>query len=215
MSLKSEARRYLGYSKIIIDETTDETADKLIDECLLELEQEIKPKSVFKRFSVDYADENGIETAGTVFKSSALARNLSGCKEVILFSATLGVQADRMLAKYMKLDIVKAAVFQSAAAAFIEDYCDNCQEKLERELAAEGLHTKPRFSPGYGDLPLAYQQQFLDIIDGNKRLGISLTESNLMLPEKSVTAFIGISNIRSAGSKCEACEEKNCRYRGE
>ena len=58
----------------------------------------------------------------------------------------------------------------------------------------EGLFTRPRFSPGYGDLPLDVQSPLLALTDATRRLGVTLSESNLMNPLKSVTAVIGLSD---------------------
>ena len=51
-----------------------------------------------------------------------------------------------------------------------------------------------RFSPGYGDLPIEVQKDFLPLLDAERRLGITLSESCLMAPSKSVTAIIGVAS---------------------
>ncbi len=50
-----------------------------------------------------------------------------------------------------------------------------------------------------------------------KRLGITLTDSLLMFPTKSVTAFIGITrNEKSCHiNKCKTCPNKECEFRNE
>ena len=53
---------------------------------------------------------------------------------------------------------------------------------------------RPRFSPGYGDLPLTLQPEICAALDVQRRLGIHVTESLLMIPSKSVTAVIGLSD---------------------
>ena len=62
-------------------------------------------------------------------------------------------------------------------------------------MEAEGKNCKPRFSPGYGDLSITIQKDFLQALNADKTVGLSLSEGNLMIPEKSVTAFIGVSKI--------------------
>ena len=52
-------------------------------------------------------------------------------------------------------------------------------------------HTR-RFSPGYGDMPIEIQVDILQLLDASRRLGMVLTESNLMIPTKSITALIGM-----------------------
>ena len=54
-------------------------------------------------------------------------------------------------------------------------------------------YLRPRFSPGYGDLPLALQADVFWALDCTSKIGVSLSESLIMSPQKSVTAIIGIS----------------------
>ena len=74
---------------------------------------------------------------------------------------------------------------------------------------------KARFSPGYGDFALEIQREFLDILNASKTVGIVLSDGGVMIPEKSVTAVMGISrtNSRCHIEGCESCTKKNCRFR--
>jgi len=56
-----------------------------------------------------------------------------------------------------------------------------------------------RFSPGYGDLPLSIQPQMISATNANKYLHISVNESLLMIPQKSITAIIGIRSEAGEG----------------
>lgn len=207
---KREVLRYLGYGKNI----PDENIGRLIDKCIAEVERQMQPKSVSRRYALK-ADGEFLEFAGMRVKSRSLERNLKGCTEVLLFAATLGNAVDRLLARYLKLDIAKAAIVQAAAAEAIEAYCNACQLRLKEELAEEGFYLRPRFSPGYGDLSLEIQPEFLEALRTAKTVGILLSEGGVMIPEKSVTAIIGISalNERCAPEGCEVCENKGCAYR--
>lgn len=109
----------------------------------------------------------------------------------------------------------RAVVLQACAAARIESYCNEINDKLKAEAAEEGLYLRPRFSPGYGDLPLSCQPDFCRVLEAEKTVGITLTESFLMMPSKSVTAVIGVSKIAAGCVKegCEVCSNKNCLCR--
>ena len=73
----------------------------------------------------------------------------------------------------------------------IEDYIDECEKELSGKLQ-EGQSLRPRFSPGFSDFTLEYQKLFMDVLRLDKTIGIHLTDGGIMLPEKSVTAIIGI-----------------------
>ena len=98
-----------------------------------------------------------------------------------------------MIKKYSVVNIAKAAVTQAAGAACIESYVDEVEAAIRQEAMKRGMYLRPRFSPGYGDFPLEYQKDIFEILECSKRIGVTLTEGNLMMPSKSVTALIGLT----------------------
>ena len=207
---KKEVERYLGYGKNIPDERTTE----LIEECIRQIEKIAQPRSIYRIFDLKLKEDQ-IEAAGMKMQSRNLARNLKGCEKIVFFAATLGNEPDILMNRYSRLQISKAAVLQAVGAAAIEDYCNRCQKKIEEQAAAEGFYVRPRYSPGYGDLPLAIQGRFLDTIEATKRAGIYLSEGDIMLPEKSVTAIMGVSEVNThcRMEGCEVCANITCAYR--
>ena len=105
----------------------------------------------------------------------------------------------------------RAVIYQAAAAAMIEAWSDEVNSRIIQEAAKEGLFCRPRFSPGYGDFSLAYQSDFARILRIQKEIGVSLTESMLMMPSKSVTAVIGLSrrDEKCVLHGCEVCSKAN------
>jgi hypothetical protein len=208
---EKEILRYLGYGR----NAADDVVMGMVHDCISVVREAANPKSVSARFPLVLSDDNFIEVAGIRVQSKSLTKNLKDCSEVIFFAATLGTDVDRMLNRYLKLNIAKAAVFQATAAAAIEGYCNECQKKIEDEMQREGLFVRPRFSPGYGDLPLNIQGQFLEVLNTKKTIGVFLSEGDIMLPEKSVSAIMGLStrNSRCVIEGCEACTNVGCAYR--
>ena len=78
---------------------------------------------------------------------------------------------------------------QALGAERIEALCDAFCDSL---ISEKGVLLRPRFSPGYGDLPLEVQKDIFSLLECHKRIGVSLNESLLMSPSKSVTAFVGL-----------------------
>ena len=70
-------------------------------------------------------------------------------------------------------------------------YCESIENAVNLAMD-EGRKTKPRFSPGYGDFPLDFQRDIFATMSLAKNIGITLNNSLLMSPSKSVTAVIGI-----------------------
>ena len=173
------------------------------------------PKSIYKEYPLSFYGEEGIDCCAFQTCSKALKKNLKDCQSVLLFGATLGTGVDLLLHRYNRLQMSKAVVLQAAAAAMLEDYCDQMNEELEKKYEEKGLYLRPRFSPGYGDFSLECQPALLGCLEAGKRIGITLTDSLLMAPSKSVTAVIGISRIPgTCGMRsCQDCEKRDCAYR--
>ena len=121
-----------------------------------------------------------------------LRRHLAGCKRVILMAATVGAEADRERMKAAVISPVDQLICDALGTEAIEHVCDVFCEDLKKEYG--GLTS--RFSPGYGDLPLDYQKTLIRLLDTNRKIGLSLTDSLLMSPTKSVTAIVGIKPRR-------------------
>ena len=108
-----------------------------------------------------------------------------------------------------------AVIYQAAAAPMVETYCDEVNERIRQEAAQSGMYCRPRFSPGYGDFPIAHQRDFSRLLDTPRKIGLTVTESCLLAPIKSVTAVIGLSETPQPCHRkgCEECGKTDCAYR--
>ena len=166
-------------------------AGNLQDEALLaECISEVSDKLVYNVCYQKFPFEKQCETLNLGFaqvNSADLAKNLDGCDGILLFAATVGVELDRLIMKDCKISPVKALIFQAIGAERIEKLCEQfCKDMAKEE------NIKPRFSPGYGDLPLDLQKEIFAALDCGKNIGLTLNDSMLMSPTKSVTAIVGI-----------------------
>ena len=162
--------------------------DALISECIDEVEDKLSYRVCFTEIKVRECD--GIIDLG-FYKtdSETVKKHLEGCDTAVLFGATAGIEIDRLIHKYGALSPAKALIFQSIGAERIEALCDAFCNDVAKEY---GVETARRFSPGYGDFPLEAQKEIFSTLDCAKRIGLTLNNSMLMSPTKSVTAIIGI-----------------------
>lgn len=165
---------------------------ELIGECLAEVREMLQYKVCYAVLSAEI-DGDVISLPCGQVKSKNLVKNLSGCDKAIIFAATIGVGIDRLISKYSRLSPTKALCFQAIGAERVEALCDEFCEKMKSEFEKSGEKLKPRFSPGYGDLPLETQKMIFSLLDCPKRIGVTLGDTLLMSPSKSVTAFVGIT----------------------
>ena len=201
---RSEILRYAGVKK-----TTPEI-EKLIDECLLLISDKLTYRVCYGNFPLAFSEDE-INLSFANVKSEKLMANLNGCRSFILFAATIGLEIDRMIALYGKTSPSKGHMLQAIGAERIEGLCNAFNQCITEEYG----YTKPRFSPGYGDLSLELQKDFFRVLEPSRRIGLSLNESMLMTPSKSVTAIIGISDTECENKKqsCNDCTKTNCSYR--
>lgn len=206
-----EAVRYLGYGGHAVDEQTL----ALIEDSFRELDRAADRRIIYRIFDVIHGEAEELAIGNLNIVSGNLKKNLRDCKEALLLGATLGIGVDRMLKRYSLTDMARAVALQAAAAALLEEYLDICQKKLAEELAAEGKYLRPRFSPGYGDFDIRNQEMILRMLQADKHIGLTMTDSFMLTPAKSVTAVIGISrqqeNCPIQG--CGLCQKRDCIYR--
>jgi len=203
---KKEVLRYLGYGK----KQADEPVLKKIDTIAEQMKKSLSCKASYEKYPLILMDDmicfGSIKT-----KSADLKKNLSGCSDVIVFCATIGIDADRIISKCGITSPADAVIAQALGATLIEAWCDIL---CERFCKMEGKPLKPRFSPGYGDFPLTMQKELLNMVDASRKVGVTLTESLLMMPSKSVSAIVGIGGEDGhAKGGCKNCDNKNCSYR--
>ncbi len=189
----SEIARYLGYQKVAVP---DEQVSTLIKAAADEMLDVIQPQSVCEKFdlTVEYDEKKDfglVAFSDVIIKSKDLARNLRDCSQIVLFAATLGPQCDQLIRRAQVKDQVKAAVFQATGAMYIEKCVDLLNENIKQDAEAQGKTTRPRFSPGYGDVSLDVQKSFFRLLPC-QRIGLTLMDTLVMSPEKSVTAFVGV-----------------------
>lgn len=178
---KKEILRYAG-----VKETSSEI-EKLLMECLEEIKGKLSFRICWGEFPVTVKD--GVVDFGFAkTESEDLQINLKECKKVIIFAASIGIEIDRIIAKYSALSPSKSVMFQAIGSERVESLCDAFNE----EIKSRYKRTKPRFSSGYGDLSLEFQKDLFGVLDCRRKIGVALNESLLMSPSKSVTAIIGI-----------------------
>lgn len=188
----------------------------IVEECIAQVKGKLSYRLCYSRFPV--SREGGLLNLGFAYTdSSGLKKNLEGCDQIILFAATIGLEMDRLIARYGRLSPTKGLIFQAIGAERIESLCNLFNVQIDMEAKEQGLVTKPRFSPGYGDLPLDMQREIVNVLNCQKYIGLSLTDSLLMTPSKSVTAIIGLSggDVVNPESKCGSCDCKDCSFRSD
>ena len=184
-----EILRYAGVG------VADSDMDAQLRACEACLSGVLSYRVAYAEFSLSRTDA-GLDLGFALTHSRDLSRALLGCERILLFGATVGVGLDRLLSRYAALSPARALILDAMGTAHVEALCDTFCAEMAQRYAQEGCVLRSRFSPGYGDLPLALQKEVFSALDLSRRIGITLNESLLMTPAKSVTAIVGIAKAK-------------------
>ena len=204
-----EALRYMGAAN------ADEGTRRLAEETAEMLEERLQPRYLWRACRIDRSGDGiALPEAGMELPGTLAEKMLAECDTAALLVCTLGAGFDRIMKEWEARDMARAAVMDVCGSAWTESACDAAEAEIRGRFP--GMYCTDRFSPGYGDLPLSLQADFLRALDAGRKLGITANESFLLLPCKSVTAVIGLSG-RPQGAKirgCAYCAMKGtCEYR--
>lgn len=215
--IKDEALRYLGYKGQKMDRLTDE----LIYETMLEIESLIRERHIYELFHID---REGIDTEDQAIKLKGSSLNLCGkdikehlkdSESCILMALTLGHDLDTRIRYYEKTSMTKALILDAYATAFTEKFCDDLCREIESKLPL-GKALTSRYSPGYGDLAISIQGDFLSTLNAEKAIGLTASSHSILIPRKSVTAIVGVINREDKKEEltCLSCSKyEDCTFR--
>ena len=115
-----------------------------------------------------------------------------GGHEVAFLCGTIGTEFDTWQRRLSALSAADALLSQQIGLEAVEKVMDDLEKEAKVEVEAEGRKMLPRKSPGYGDLPIELSREIINCLDATKKIGVSITDSNLLVPSKSVTAICEI-----------------------
>ena len=198
---RKEAVRYLGGAKVEMNDWME----SLLDECEELVIQNAQPRVIYKEHDLPWPE---------IMQGKDIEKHLEGCRKAILVGATLGGEIDRLLRVCQVEDMKKAVVIDVLASTAIEQVCSQLDDELAKKYPDSYLTF--RFSPGYGDFPIEMQRTLLHMLDAPRKIGLTLNDSLLMVPTKSETAVLGISDgqLKRGRRGCATCNMNGqCQFR--
>jgi len=172
------------------------------------------PRSVFSIFEIEVYDSHIVFDKSFSIKGSNLADICRGCKKAALMAVTIGSGVDMLLRRSQTQTVSESVILDACASAETERIADIAEEEIMQSISCSEFLTM-RFSPGYGDVPLCESEKIISALDADKKIGLKMTRTDMLIPLKSITAVIGISTTISDRKKdCSFCSiNKNCIYR--
>ncbi len=130
--------------------------------------------------------------APVVLSGNDIASHLEGARKVALMACTLGMASEREYRRHAALSAADGAMLGACCSALVEAAANAVEAQIVAEARRLNMYTNWRYSPGYGDLPLDVQPDFLRSLDATRKLGINVTKTNMLVPVKSITAVVGL-----------------------
>lgn len=205
-----DRQEVLRYLKTAAD-FRDESINKLIDEAVEEIKEIINFRYIYKNFPVKI-EENGVDVLNTTLflAGESIKKHLENSDQIYLMAATIGNQVDKRISFYEKTSITKSMIMDACATTAIEEGCDCVEAQIKEKVLASGNSGITfRYSPGYGDLDIDIQQDFLRVLNAPKKIGLTASKYNMLLPSKSVTAVIGVLNNNGKNGEVNKNRKEN------
>ena len=166
----------------------DAATQALLEKCAVPLLAAATPRAVWLE-----ADPDSLTAAG-ILAGEDVAKHLEGCTAALLLAVTLGPGVDAQIRRAGVGDIAAGVASDALGSALAEQAAEAAEAELRQWAARQGKYLTGRYSPGYGDWPLAVQPLLAAALDTARRAGLCVTENNLMTPRKSITAILGVSD---------------------
>jgi hypothetical protein len=189
----------------------------LIDDCIEETKTLIVDRYVYTYCKIVRNNEKLVlKECSLELTGDNIRRHLKDCNSCIFLAVTLGSAVDMRIRYYEKSNMTKAVILDSCATTAVEEICDKVCKEIEEKINQQGKALTSRFSPGYGDLSISMQKDFISVLEADKKIGLTASDHSILIPRKSVTAVAGITNIfnKIEDNKCLTCGNySNCAFK--
>ena len=139
---------------------------------------------------------------------------LRGSEAYALFVCTAGVEYEAYQQRLKEQgDMVRVFIADALGSVIAEKCADQMEIALQESIDKLGWKHTNRFSPGYCGWHVSQQQMLFPLFQEHT-CGVTLTDSSLMVPIKSVSGIIGLgTGVRKLDYTCGLCDFKQCYKR--
>lgn len=188
---RTEVLQYLGWrgSEIPPDVETQ------IDDCIADTLRAVQARFTYQIF--DLKRDGGallLGNTGIALPGADVQALLQDCERCILMAATIGAALEPLIRRAEIRDMSRAIMLDCCGSSAIEAVCDAVEDEIRAALGTAAAYMTDRFSPGYGDMPIEFQREMVSVLDTGRQIGLTLTDSYILTPRKSVTAIIGLAD---------------------
>lgn len=200
----------LGYA---VNSSPPARVINIVNKYIKKLQNMIQPSYSYVIKEVEWVEgSRALLSDSIILDSSVIAGLLKQCSKAAIMIVTIGRRLDENVLKLAEEGLVlESATLDAIGTAAIEKLASFVQEVVGKKAKSQGLATSRRFSPGYCDWSINQQEIVFRTLE-NESTNVELTDSYLMLPQKSLSGIIGVGTCGKADkyNPCITCKKYDC-----
>lgn len=210
-------RGYLSEMLGFPDSVLPEPFDNYVEEAIQKAEAlcDIRGAFYFSASGGFSPDQSKLIVDGVEFEiGKTIAKEFRNAETFALFICTAGEKISQHSQDLLTGENpVLGYVFDILGSMIVETAMDRMQTEISRMAGAKSLKITNRYSPGYCKWSVADQHKLFSFFP-EKCCGITLSESALMHPIKSVSGVIGVgTDVIYREYTCDLCNMVECFHR--
>jgi hypothetical protein len=211
---RDEVLRFQGYKKGI--DVPDAAVLSLFDDALALGESLMEPRVVYRAVPVTGQDSNRIEAGGERLHIPHIGPLWGQLEHVGAGICTVGEAIeDRVRRLWDERELPLAVMLDSVGSAAVESLAEYANDLLCQAAIPAGVKVTNRISPGYAGWDTVEQTALFSLCPGGS-IGVTLNESSVMTPGKSISFLVGVGpevRVDHYFTQCRRCWMRDCAYR--
>jgi hypothetical protein len=202
------------FLKKLMDGRLNPYLEKMLEENRKECIKALKPAALYEIFTIDRIVNNSVYfKSGNIFNGPNISRILKGSEIAVIFMLTLGKEVDDLIKKVREGgDTLGTIIMDSITTEMLHVAGDQAGRIIKKNITVpdDYASTCP-YSPGQYKWTIEEQKELFNMVDGSK-IGISLNQSYLMIPFKSISGVYGFGpkdKIDKTRVACDLCPRRD------
>ncbi|MBN2167491.1 MAG: hypothetical protein JW717_14540 [Marinilabiliaceae bacterium] len=196
---------------------SDQHMDYVIHSMINKAYQSIMPIGGFIINQIEHIDikSGSIKVNNILFNvGKIIASQLKHAEYAAVFYATIGNYVEKESKKMIETgDLLEGYTLDLIGSEAAEFMASSIHQTIKLEANKNNLNITNRFSPGYCNWDVNEQHNLFSLFNNNQ-IPVTLNNSALMNPIKSVSGLVGIGKeVIFKPYSCAKCSDKKCIYR--
>jgi len=159
----------------------------------------------------------GLKNGISLNFSPSIMNLLKGASYLVLGVATIGSSLENKVSGlFSQGEYPQAIALDAVGTVSVRSLSNYMRSLVCREAKEQNFQVTEYFSPGSADWDISQQKNIFQMIPVDK-IGVKLTETYMMIPQKSLSWIIGIGKNITITAKyvhsCQICQATNCQFR--